>query len=84
MFYIIFYIHVYIASYRDLSNEDLQEMMKLRCLGMDLRQHIRYTFNWFMETSGFSANSSSVSVPNQNPAIDPVENFAELRDSVAL
>lgn len=75
---------LYNLFYRDLSNEDLQEMMKLRCLGIDLRQHIRYTFNWFMETSGFSTNTSSVTVPNPNPAIDPKENFAELRDSVAL
>lgn len=72
---------------RDLSAEDLQEMMKLRRLGMDLRQYIRYTFNWFMESSGFSANSVKTPLPyTQNPPLhaESVESFAELRDSVAL
>lgn len=67
---------------RDLTAEDLQEMMKLKRLGMDLRRYIRYTFNWFMETSGFSTNPSSSPLPQ--PDLDSIENFVELRESVVL
>ncbi|XP_031785346.1 uncharacterized protein LOC100114737 isoform X2 [Nasonia vitripennis] len=72
---------------KDLSAKDLQEMMKLRRLGMDLRQYIRYTFNWFIESSGFSENSVKTPLPySPNPPLDSesAENITELRASVAL
>lgn len=59
-------------------------MIKLRRLGMDLRQYIRYTFNWFMESSGFSANSVKTPLPYPPLDSESAENFTELRDSVAL
>lgn len=37
-----------------------------------------------METSSFPANQLSAFVQNSKPAMDSVENFAELRDLVAL
>jgi hypothetical protein len=73
---------VILLNYRDLSAEDLQEMMKLRRLGMDLRQYIRYTFQWFMETTYIDLSKSSL--PQKPQGLDTLENVFKLRKSVVL
>ena len=73
---------MFFARYRNLLTRDLWKMMKLRLLGIDLRQNIRDTFNLFMlESSELSINSPQ---SNQQQQLLSVEEFRKLRESVVL
>ncbi|XP_058803780.1 mucin-4 [Phymastichus coffea] len=69
---------------KDLSSEDLQEMMKLRRLGMDLRQYIRYSFNWYLENPGFANHLPVPLIPQELESSNAIKSFTELQESVAL